>query len=503
MSLQDLLHDAVPCAPTQMEVKTFQGIFKARRHDNMTHQGVEDVHSPHAAAKEKLHGYKTFYLHDDGALNFEKEVACVAKHFNISNNPTGGAREQKRGHLNWDTGGSTLNVNYAQHLGEVDILRDMRNHPMRSMDPMSAKIHILGFPALLAFLASSDDHVEPRANCKNSGTAWLGLRGCAPCLKSQTAIKEAGAEARRRVELYAHAAFVLVFTYWDVRVMNQFALSFGNDHDRVFRATSDPKFVRDPYGRPYGGLPVSIDPLHTIIVPYRSNYELDADLSQQTMQGRIRNKSFAFFFAGTFARGGNGQGGEGALRGPTMQAMQHPGGVIINRAISKTPLTETVAQETMLNFHRSAFCLAPTGDTATSRRVFEALAAGCVPVSLGPVKDVVRALPFHHSVDWSKTMLFAGSMRCLTKDNGAQAKLLATFLIKHHRNCKQRVRCRLDQMRRIGVEGYLHNLDYHQLGIVDALPREVSARLRWKEASSYGGNLTEEQWHNWGQFARQ
>ena len=93
-----------------MEVKTFQGIFKARHHDNMTHQGVEDVHSPHAAAKEKLHGYKTFYLHDDGALNFEKEVACVAKHFNISNNPTGGAREQKRGHLNWDTGGSTLKL---------------------------------------------------------------------------------------------------------------------------------------------------------------------------------------------------------------------------------------------------------------------------------------------------------------------------------------------------------------------------------------------------------
>lgn len=479
-----------------MEVKTFQGIFKAHRHDNMTHQGVEDVHSPHAAAKEKLHGYKTFYLHDDGALNFEKEVACVAKHFNISNNPTGGAREQKWGHLNWDTGGSTLNVNYAEYLGEVDILRDMRNHPMRSMDPMSAKIHILGFPALLAFLASSDDHVEPRANCKNSETADAKkkYRGCAPCLKSQTAIKEAGAEARRRVELYAHAAFVLVFTYWDTRVIKLFASSFGNDHDRVFRATSDPFFVQG----------ASIDPLHTIIVPYRSNYELDADLSQQTMQGRIRNKSSAFFFAGTFKRH-DVHGGEGAFRGQTMRAMQHPGGVLINRAISKTPLTETIAQETMLNFHRSAFCLAPTGDTATSRRVFEALAAGCVPVSLGPVKDVVRALPFHHSVDWSKTMLFAGSMRCLTKDDGAQAKLLATFLVKHHRNinCKQRVGCRLDQMRRIGVEGYLHNLDYHQLGIVDALLREVSARLRWKEASSYGGNLTEEQWHSWRQFARQ
>ena len=96
-------------------------------------------------AKEKQHEQKSFYLHDDGALDFEKEIACVAKHFNIAANNTTGAR----GHLNWDTGGSTLGIRYAEHLGEVAILRDMRNHPMRTMDPMSTKIHILGFPPVL------------------------------------------------------------------------------------------------------------------------------------------------------------------------------------------------------------------------------------------------------------------------------------------------------------------------------------------------------------------
>ena len=182
-----------------------------------------------------------------------------------------------------------------------------------------------------------------------------------------------------------------------------------------------------------------------------------------------------------------------------MQAKQHADSLILNQAISDHALTETIAQETMLNFRRSAFCLAPAGDTATSRRVFEALAAGCVPVSMGGGGRCCWWIPFHHSVDWSKTMLFAGPMSCLAKDNGTQAKLLATFLVEHARNSPH---LGLNQMRRIGVEGYLHNLDYQQLGIVDALLREVFARLRWKETSIYGGNLTKQRWHGWHAFKK-
>ena len=250
---------------------------------------------------------KAFYLHDDGALDFEKEIACVAEHFNIAANNTTGAR----GHLNWDTGGSTLGIRYAEHLGEVAILRDMRNHPMRTMDPMSTKIHILGFPALLAFLASS---VKTKKSSGHSSHS---------CLKSRTAIKKAGAEARKRYELYTHAAFVLVFTYWDVSKLEQFSSSFGkNGHDRLFVGTSDPKFTHRGTERGNFTEIGSFDPLHTIVVPYRSNYELDADLSQQTVQGRSGNKSVTFFFAGAFDRRF-----EGELRGPTMRAMQHGDGV--------------------------------------------------------------------------------------------------------------------------------------------------------------------------------
>ena len=73
---------------------------------------------------------------------------------------------------------------------------------------------------------------------------------------------------------------------------------------------------------------------------------------------------------------------------------------------------ETIAilAESAADYLQSFTCLAPVGDTSTSRRLFEALAAGCVPVSLGDVGAVVRNLPFPHSVDWEAVMLFGGSM---------------------------------------------------------------------------------------------
>jgi hypothetical protein len=46
----------------------------------------------------------------------------------------------------------------------------------------------------------------------------------------------------------------------------------------------------------------------------------------------------------------------------------------------------------------STYCLVPRGDTRSSRRLFEAVAAGCIPVIVSD--DLV--LPFSSSIDWSK-----------------------------------------------------------------------------------------------------
>jgi hypothetical protein len=50
---------------------------------------------------------------------------------------------------------------------------------------------------------------------------------------------------------------------------------------------------------------------------------------------------------------------------------------------------------------RSTFCLAPRGDTASSRRVYEAIAAGCIPVIIA---DKLQ-LPFERRLKYEEFTL--------------------------------------------------------------------------------------------------
>ena len=51
----------------------------------------------------------------------------------------------------------------------------------------------------------------------------------------------------------------------------------------------------------------------------------------------------------------------------------------------------------------STFCWIPRGDNPTSRRIFDAVAAGRVPVVVSD--DIARYLPFRWAVDWRAMML--------------------------------------------------------------------------------------------------
>ena len=68
----------------------------------------------------------------------------------------------------------------------------------------------------------------------------------------------------------------------------------------------------------------------------------------------------------------------------------------------------------------SIFCLVPEGDTSTTRRLFDALAAGCVPVVIAPMnanlKSMTANLPFTNLVDWGRIAIFVNGLRCLEND---------------------------------------------------------------------------------------
>jgi len=78
--------------------------------------------------------------------------------------------------------------------------------------------------------------------------------------------------------------------------------------------------------------------------------------------------------------GGGGSGGHGA---------SHP---------SSRPPPSYSRDEYVTDLLRSRFCLHLQGDTTTSRRLFDAIAAGCIPVIIA---DGVN-LPFSNQLDWTK-----------------------------------------------------------------------------------------------------
>ena len=91
-----------------------------------------------------------------------------------------------------------------------------------------------------------------------------------------------------------------------------------------------------------------------------------------------------------------------------MQRLAGQPGVVIEAA---TAIKNASYQPHSLYLRRmlaSTFCLAPRGDTPSSRRTYEAIAAGCIPVIIA---DELR-LPFSRRLHWDRfSVRMAGSGR--------------------------------------------------------------------------------------------
>ena len=70
-----------------------------------------------------------------------------------------------------------------------------------------------------------------------------------------------------------------------------------------------------------------------------------------------------------------------------------------------------ISRNTSKEMLRTSMCFAPQGDFMSSRRLFDNLAAGCVPVvvkSIGNTRTeyTLGNLPFHHSINWTGIAFF-------------------------------------------------------------------------------------------------
>ncbi len=132
----------------------------------------------------------------------------------------------------------------------------------------------------------------------------------------------------------------------------------------------------------------------------------------------------------------------------------------------------------------AALCFVPQGDTMTSRRLFDALAAGCTPIVMkclgkGRTELAMGNLPFPHTIEWRALALFHAPRRTRQSDRETPARgdrMLcrreeAEWLLSMHANASL-----LEGMRSRGWQAFESHLDveFRPHGLVPALLRELA-----------------------------
>lgn len=128
----------------------------------------------------------------------------------------------------------------------------------------------------------------------------------------------------------------------------------------------------------------------------------------------------------------------------------------------------------------SSICMSPAGDTLTSRRLYDALSGGCVPV-LSRSSYLFEtngwafgtALPFPSLIDWPRI-----SLQMLAKRTYACEVRAAKWLAEWH--ASKAARDDLEAMRQRGERAFRLHLDYtrNPQGVIDAVLLEALLRRR-------------------------
>jgi hypothetical protein len=154
---------------------------------------------------------------------------------------------------------------------------------------------------------------------------------------------------------------------------------------------------------------------HVRVVPYVAHSELQRQPYNSTKQASLR-RTLAVFIGST--------GRRSKWRAPmnNLRGVRVVNSGLISQLSSSN--SETFARYAD-GMHEAVFCLVPAGDTRSSRRLFDAVMAGCIPVFVGPK----YTLPFERMVMWDDFTVRLNETRWLDEGDGAQFEIdkLAAF----------------------------------------------------------------------------
>ena len=290
-----------------------------------------------------------FYLHQDAAFNHSGVLAAL---------------KQRLAGRPMDVG---LPVGEAQYLSDVPITAALERHPLRTNDPAAAALHVIGaVPFASSVLAdASGDQSSHEAR----------MNALAEQLERLPAFIE-----RRKPFLLVHCSC----SAKQLGVPLMQTLGRGN----LIVASCDPYFARD-----FGKLPQPFAHAYRrgVTIPfYPHSLAHDATPLQRTSpQTPTHETPRATNRSGIMFHGGLGRYDHGLRDGmlELIGRVRKAGGVRVDtrigemsRGSNRSAYSRLSYAESGQSYRDASMCLVPAGDVPSSRRLFDVMSAGCVPV---------------------------------------------------------------------------------------------------------------------------
>ena len=394
-----------------------------------------------------------FFLHEEGVFNLSDVLTCLHESFNVTQGVDG-----------FDN----LPPDIDMHLTDMWLIERMRSHPLRVHDPDKAKLHVIGAPLASAWRTVTTVQTFLYSNrCGTWETHKERTNAIADKLRNMKAFQ--ATKGRNFLLLNSY--------YFTADALGGELLSLLTAGPAIF-TVADHFFKQSLPGGPLARI-------NPIVLPYKASGLAERMAFEEPLKG-TPPRPIQFMFHGDMKRKCKpAQAAEGCKRDLILR---------LDEELHRTPALATsihtfsfdellakyaygsvydpspflkVTNFTHNKQARSRFCLIPSGDTPTSRRLYDALASGCIPVVMAEFDTYAINLPFQRTIDWRRVLFFAGSLPCLKNHVNATADYLRGI-----------AKLDVSSVRKAGREAFRHSLSYTRGdGLVDALLREVTARL--------------------------
>mmetsp|Transcript_49811 Transcript_49811/g.124311 ORF Transcript_49811/g.124311 Transcript_49811/m.124311 type:complete len:253 (+) Transcript_49811:210-968(+) len=223
-----------------------------------------------------------------------------------------------------------------------------------------------------------------------------------------------------------------------------------------------------------------------VIIPYVSSTFLDADPgTREAAPIRARNASKWWFFRGNMQR----YGITGHARLSLRALAEHLGqgrcdfvSAFVPKRATGRHTRRSLLVETADEMRDAALCLCPAGDSPTSLRLFESLAAGCVPVVSSDKMHMTHVLPFPNLIDWDEVAFFTEALNDVTSCGAGVFEMADTLNRTMGREAGEEQVARLERMSRRGVEVFQKHFSYFRnpRGVADGALYEAYTLMKEK-----------------------